>query len=110
MIFANLITYEVLHRQRRYVTQFKYLGHMIDNQLYDDVDINRELIFVYLPEQIFLLDALHTVLNRSSCVYFEHAVCVFTIMLMDTLSQLQLAQICFCTCSVSESIFRLQLE
>ena len=26
-----------------YVTQFKYLGHMIDNQLYDNADINREL-------------------------------------------------------------------
>jgi len=26
-----------------YVSQFKYLGHMIDNKLCDDVDINREL-------------------------------------------------------------------
>jgi len=50
---------------------------MIDNQLYDDVDINRELKCLFVKTNLLTIDALHAVLNRSSCVYFEHTVCVF---------------------------------
>jgi len=34
-----------------------------------------------MPEQLFLVDALYGVLNRSICIYFKHTVglCVFMI-------------------------------
>ena len=59
-----------------YVTQFKYLGHMTDTQLLDDVDINRELKCLFARTNIltrrFAHCSIHVKLRlfRTYCMRF----------------------------------------
>ena len=48
-----------------YVSQFKYRGHVIDNKLSEDVDINTEAKCLFARTSLLInLDVLHAVLVR----------------------------------------------
>jgi hypothetical protein len=55
---------------------FRYLGHMIDNCLCDDQDINREIIAL-LPEPTYCQGVLSVVLFKLKFDYSTHFVSVF---------------------------------
>ena len=48
LVSANFPTFTLSNCDLLSVTQFKYLGHIIDNKLHDDCDINRELKCLFM--------------------------------------------------------------
>ena len=64
-----------------YVTQFKHLGHMIDTQLSDDVDINRELKCLFARTNILTRHFAHCSIHVKLRLFRTYCMCFYDISL-----------------------------
>lgn len=78
-----------------YVSQFKYLGHMIVNKLCDDVDINTEVKCLHSTKNILTIRFAYCC-KQHKLHLFRTTVCVFVIHLWTNFTVTALTTLLLC--------------
>ena len=65
----------------KYVSQFKYLGHIVCNSAADDMDIDREIKSMFVRVNMLIRKFSHCTLNVKKILFKTYCLCVYDIAL-----------------------------